>query len=140
MADTFDRRTRSWIMSRVSSSGTRPELAVAGAFRAAHLKFQTHVSRLPGNPDFVFRHDRLAVFVNGCFWHRHGCSRCRMPSTNVNYWSRKIGRNAERDREIRTRLHREGWRYVTIWECTLKAGISRCLRTLEAIQNLKKQG
>jgi len=130
MTDTFDIETRSWIMSRVVSRGTKPEKCVTQALRAAGLRFYTHRRSLPGNPDIVFPKRRLAVFVNGCFWHWHGCVRCRMPSSNQRYWRKKIAKNVERDKKHRVALHQLGWRYMTIWECDLGKGISRCLRVI----------
>jgi len=128
MTDTFDKETRSWIMARVRSKGTQPELAVSKALKASGLRFQTSAKGIAGNPDFAFRKLKLAIFVNGCFWHWHGCRRCRMPSSNREYWRAKISRNMERDKRYRRELHRLGWRYVTIWECDIEAGIARTTR------------
>ncbi len=130
MTDTFDPRMRSWIMSRVMSRGTTPERRVSEALKTAGLRFSMHREDLPGNPDFVFNRRRIAVFVNGCFWHWHGCARCRMPSANKRYWKHKIKKNVARDKKHRSELHRLGWRYLTIWECSLDAGIARCIRKL----------
>ncbi|HET8888710.1 MAG TPA: very short patch repair endonuclease [Candidatus Angelobacter sp.] len=132
MTDTFGSEMRSWIMSRVPSRGTKPEQRVCEALIAAGMRFSKHRSNLPGNPDVVFTRRRLAVFVNGCFWHWHGCARCRMPATNRHYWKQKIDRNVQRDKQHRAELHRRGWRYLTIWECQLNSGIARCLRNLKA--------
>lgn len=134
MADTFDPKTRSWIMSRVMSRHTKPEKKVIEALKQAGMRFSTHCAKVVGNPDVVFTRKRIAVFVNGCFWHWHGCSRSRMPSTNVTYWKNKIQGNTERDRGHRSELHRRGWRYVTIWECDLERGIRRCIRAVQGIR------
>src|SRR5689334_21204579 len=101
MTDTFDKTTRSWIMSRVKGRGTRPEIRVASELSRRRIKYQQHRQDLPGCPDFVFPRLRLVVFVNGCFWHWHGCIRCRMPSSNRKYWQWKIERNRLRDKEHR---------------------------------------
>ncbi|MEK7996798.1 MAG: very short patch repair endonuclease [Planctomycetota bacterium] len=134
MADTFDAKTRSWIMSRVLSRGTRPEVAVGDALREAGFKFSTKAARLPGNPDFVLRRIKLAVFVNGCFWHWHGCPRSRMPRDNRYYWEKKIARNIRRDRSTKTALREAGWRYWTVWECNLKTGIGRLFGKIRALE------
>lgn len=134
MTDTFDRETRSWVMRQVLSKGTRPELAVCQALRASGLRFQANAKNIAGNPDIAFRRLKLAVFVNGCFWHWHGCPRCRMPRSNQDYWRPKIARNVERDRQHRRELRRLGWRYVTIWECDLAAGIARAVRRAKALR------
>jgi DNA mismatch endonuclease (patch repair protein) len=130
MADVFDTAKRSWIMSRVTSRGTKPEVFVAEALKVAGYRFQSHRIDLPGRPDFTINELKLAIFVNGCFWHWHGCARCRMPASNVAYWKKKIAGNIARDRRSRTELHRLGWRYLTIWECDLNGGLVRCRRVL----------
>jgi DNA mismatch endonuclease (patch repair protein) len=137
MADVFDPAKRSWIMSRVVSKGTRPEQFVAASLKAAGLRFQTHRADLPGSPDFVITRYKLAVLVNGCFWHWHGCARCRMPASNQDYWKEKIARNTARDRMSRTELHRLGWRYVTVWECELEEGVKRFLRIARLLKQRK---
>ena len=134
MTDTFDRETRRWIMSRVLSRGTSPEVAVRKALREARCKFSTKSGRLPGKPDFVLRKIRLAVFVNGCFWHWHGCPRSRMPKDNRPYWQRKIARNVRRDRRSKAALRKAGWRYWTVWECNLKNGINRLLGRIKRLE------
>jgi DNA mismatch endonuclease, patch repair protein len=134
MADVFDSATRSWIMSRVTSKGTRPEALVAESLKVAGIKYQSHRADLPGCPDFVVARQKLAIFVNGCFWHWHGCSRCRMPSSNTVYWEKKIAGNVARDKMSRSELHRLGWRYVTVWECNLKDGLKRCVRALRLLK------
>ena len=134
MADIFDAATRSWIMSRVVSRNTRPEMIVREALRRGGLRFRTQANQLPGKPDFVLPRIKLAVFVNGCFWHWHGCKRSRMPKANRRYWQEKIARNLRRDRRNKRALRKEGWHYWTIWECDLKRGILRLvgrIRTLE---------
>jgi DNA mismatch endonuclease (patch repair protein) len=134
MSDTFDPAMRSWIMSRVLSRGTSPEVAVRKALKLAGCRFSSRGGELPGNPDFILREIRLAVFVNGCFWHWHGCPRCRMPASNRLYWTRKIERNVARDRRSKRRLSSAGWHYWTVWECRLTGGIARLLRRIQALQ------
>lgn len=134
MADTFDAETRSWIMSRVPSRGSRPELAVRKALRAAGCRVSSRGKSLPGNPDFVIRDIRLAIFVNGCFWHWHGCPRSRMPASNRAYWKRKIARNVRRDRRSKRSLSAAGWHYWTIWECGLASGVARLLGKIDNLR------
>ena len=134
MADTFDSKTRSWIMAQVHSRGTRPERVVRQALREAGCRLSSHAKSLPGNPDFVIREIRLAVFVNGCFWHWHGCPRSRMPATNRAYWQSKIARNVRRDRRSKRSLTAAGWHYWTIWECRLSSNIARLLGRIEALR------
>ena len=112
---------RSAVMRAVKGRDTGPEMAVRRAAHALGFRFRLHRKDLPGSPDLVFPRRRLAVFVNGCFWHGHDCARgARMPKTNADYWRAKIARNVARDERVRGELEALGWRAVTLWECELK--------------------
>ncbi len=118
MADSLDPERRSANMAKIRSRDTGPEIAVRRAAHAAGLRFRLHRRDLPGTPDLVFPKARLAVFVHGCFWHRHaGCSNCTMPKTRTDFWQAKFERNVSRDREARDRLSVLGWMSMIIWEC-----------------------
>ena len=128
-----DRRHRSWTMAQVKSKHTTPEMSVRRATHALGLRFRLHRVDLPGTPDLVLTRWRTALFVNGCFWHSHrNCKRARMPKTNVEYWTKKLLRNAHRDRETISLLKKRGWRCAVIWECQAKepAKLDRILRRL----------
>lgn len=116
MADRVPPHKRSQIMAKIRSEGNRStELALASLFRRAGIKgWRRHVP-LPGKPDFAFPRLRVAVFVDGCFWHGHK-HRCRLPSANRAYWSRKIERNRARDQAVNKVLRDMGWRVIRIWE------------------------
>lgn len=133
MPDTFSRSVRSWIMSCVPSKGTRPERIAADALRSEGIRYQSHRKDLPGHPDFVITNRKLAIFVNGCFWHWHGCFRCTVPNTNRAFWEAKIDRNIARDKQVRIQLHRLGWKFVTVWECDLQRGLTRCIRRIKSL-------
>jgi DNA mismatch endonuclease (patch repair protein) len=120
MTNKFDKGSRSWIMSRVRSKDTTPELRLRKALFARGLRYRIHVLDLPGRPDIVFAGRKSVIFVHGCQWHWHGCKRSRMPSTNVEYWEDKIERNRQRDREHIAKLRASGWRVLIVWECSLK--------------------
>lgn len=130
--DNVDKATRSWVMSRVHSKNTTPELKVRKALHAAGIRYRLHPKGLPGSPDLVLPKYRTVVFVNGCFWHWHGCKRSRMPVANREYWEHKIARTVERDRVALQELEADGYRVETIWECQLAADIQELLRKLEA--------
>ena len=130
MTDHTDKETRSAIMSKVRSKNTKPEIEVRRAFHRAGFRFRLHRSDLPGTPDLVFPRYGLALFVHGCFWHRHGCKRTSMPATNREFWAEKFRRTLERDRKALKELKESGWETAVIWECQLETGINRLLETL----------
>jgi len=107
-------------MAAVRSRGNKAtELILVGLFRAAGLKGWRRHAAILGRPDFVFSKERVAVFVDGCFWH--GCPKhCRMPASNRKYWVSKIDRNVRRDRVTRKVLRANGWKVVRVWEHELK--------------------
>ncbi len=136
MTDTVSPEKRSDVMSRVGSKDTKPELMIRKGLHALGFRYRLHVKDLPGKPDLVFRRYGSVIFVNGCFWHGHSCPRCRMPSTNADYWKRKVARNVERDAMNRRSLLDEGWRVLTIWECSLtgkwKLGLNQVIAMASA--------
>ena len=120
MSDVFSKRQRSEIMSRVRSSGNlATELRLIAIFREFKLRGWRRKTRMFGSPDFVFRSARLAVFVDGCFWH--GCEVHRnVPKTNASFWTDKIARNKRRDARVRRVLNAEGWSVLRIWQHDLR--------------------
>ena len=121
MVDHISPERRSWLMSRVKSKHTNPELAVRQAAHAIGLRFRLHRHDLPGCPDLVFPKHRVAVFVHGCFWHRHPeCPKTSMPKSNTQYWEGKFAANVERDRRILDQLSDANWSTHVIWECETK--------------------
>ena len=109
-------------MSRVRSKNTSPELRVRRAAHALGLRFRLHRKDLPGCPDLVFPKYRVALFVHGCFWHRHpGCTKASMPKSHAEFWQAKFDANVARDVRLASELDTQGWRVVTIWECETKA-------------------
>lgn len=130
MADVFSARKRSEIMRAVPSCGSKAERRVLEILQALRRKPTLNDRSLPGAPDFAFHRVKRAIFVDGCFWHRHSCAGgMSMPAQNRDYWLAKFERNRRNDRRVRSRLRRLGWRVMTIWECqTQLAGIPQ-LRT-----------
>ena len=101
----------------MKSGGTTPEMVVRRLVHAMGFRYRLHVKSLPESPDLVFRQLKKIIIVNGCFWHMHGCGRCRIPATRRGYWVAKLNRNAARDRRTRRQLARLGWRVLVVWEC-----------------------
>ncbi|MFO1486913.1 MAG: very short patch repair endonuclease [Verrucomicrobiota bacterium] len=154
MADVFSKAKRSQVMSRIRSRGNRAtELALVTLLRAngitgwrRHQKLMVKKLMVDGGgkrglndqpstkdhpltvrPDFVFRQHRLAVFVDGCFWH--ACPRhATKPRSNAAFWRRKLARNRARDALVTRELRRAGWRVVRIWECSLRKNPQACVR------------
>jgi DNA mismatch endonuclease, patch repair protein len=113
-----DRRSAN--MRAVKGKNTKPEMIVRRAAHALGLRFRLHYADLPGRPDLVFPKYRTAVFVNGCFWHGHGCRRGKLPNSNSEFWISKIQANVLRDRKNYRLLRRLGWRVLVIWQCNMK--------------------
>lgn len=119
--DVFTKEKRSEVMRAVKGADTKPEILLRKALFRLGLRYRLHDARLPGRPDIALPRHRVAIFVNGCFWHGHGCSRGRRrPKTNARYWREKIARNQARDLRSAAALRRLGWRVITVWECRLK--------------------
>ena len=119
--DRLTPERRSWLMSRVKSKGTSPELIVRRKAHALGLRFRLHRKYLPGTPDIVFPKYRTVVFVHGCFWHRHpGCPKAGMPTSRTDYWQEKFAHNMSRARRDEGRLNDLGWSVSVIWECETK--------------------
>ena len=129
-SDTVSPSRRSWIMRQVRSENTSTEMYVRRTLHAAGLRFRIHSKTLPGRPDLVLAKYKTVVFVQGCFWHWHGCSRSRMPSSNAEYWQRKIARNVERDSKNHGVLSNLGWRVQILWECELKTSTADLIARL----------
>ena len=109
-------------MRAVKSTDTRPEMIVRRLVHAMGYRYRLHRKDLPGKPDLVFGPRRKAIFVNGCFWHRHECIRgARQPKTNAEYWRAKIARNTERDITNEIALQTAGWSVLKVRECQTKA-------------------
>lgn len=120
MSDVFDKDTRSEIMRSVKSKNTKStELALIKLFKENHITGWRHNYNVKGHPEFVFLKKRIAVFVDGCFWHGHDC-RNTQPTAHAEYWAKKREKNMQHDKEITERFEKRGWTVVRIWECELK--------------------
>lgn len=118
---TYVDPVRTRIMKSVRQKNTKPEMVVRRTLHALGLRFRLHRKDLPGTPDIVLPRFRTAVFVHGCFWHRHPqCSRATTPKTRLDFWQAKFDGNVERDERKTRELIDMGWRVLTIWECETK--------------------
>ena len=117
--DVFTKKKRSEVMSLIKSSGNREtELKFIAILRAHGIRGWRRKLPLPGKPDFVFPQVKIAVFIDGCFWH--GCRwHCRLPKSRIDFWHPKIARNKVRDRKVNRILRNEGWRVIRLWEHSL---------------------
>lgn len=112
---------RSSMMAGIKSTNTQPEMAVRRLAHRLGLRFRLHRKDLPGSPDLVFPSRKTALFVHGCYWHRHsGCRLCYSPKSNVEFWTAKFEKNVARDVRDAQQLGAQGWKVVVIWECETK--------------------
>ena len=124
MADNHSKEIRSKNMSHIRSTNTKPEEKVRKYLFSKGLRYRKNVRSLPGCPDIVLPKYKTVVFVNGCFWHQHDCGRFVWPSSNEEYWRKKITRNVERDKETHHALETAGWKVIDVWECELKKNVA----------------
>lgn len=117
--NTVDKETRSKIMSSVGQKNTGPEILLRSALHERGLRYRLHDCSLPGSPDLIFPRYKAVVFVNGCYWHSHGCYRSTVLKTRREFWTNKFEANRERDRRDIGLLLKSGWRVLVVWECSL---------------------
>lgn len=122
-------------MSSIRSQDTRPELALRKFLHAHGYRFRLHVKTLPGKPDIVLPKFRLAIWVQGCFWHRHHCKTGELPRSNKDYWIPKLLRNVSRDMSSRRQVRKLGWRNFVIWECQISCP-NKFARRMHAFERL----
>ncbi len=138
MADVFSKTKRSQVMAAIRSNGNKAtELKLASILRAHGITGWRRHQPLPGKPDFVFRRERLAIFVDGCFWHgcpKHG----RKPESNQNYWNKKLARNRSRDLKVCRELRKNHWGVLRFWEHTLTSEYVVVQRLRAVLAKLKK--
>lgn len=120
MSDVYDKEMRSRVMRSIKSKNTKStELVLMELFKQNHITGWRHSYNVKGHPDFVFLDKRIAIFVDGCFWHGHDCRNTR-PEGNAEYWAKKRERNMRHDQEITASFEKRGWTVIRIWECELK--------------------
>lgn len=123
MTDTLSPAERSARMARVKSSGSKAEWVVRRMVHGLGYRYRLHDRKLPGTPDLVFPARRKAIFVHGCFWHRHDepeCKLARLPKSRLEFWEPKLTGNRTRDLRDQARLREWGWQYLVVWECEVR--------------------
>jgi DNA mismatch endonuclease (patch repair protein) len=139
--DIVDRTKRSQMMSRIGPRDTRPEIAVRRVAHRLGLRFRLHRKDLPGKPDMVLPKYRIAIFVHGCFWHRHSeCTNCTTPKTRAEFWREKFARNIARDERNMRDLRTLGWLPVVIWECETEDELAVQRRLLQIRRKACRRG
>lgn len=141
MADNHSQQVRSYNMSCIRSSNTKPEEIVRKYLFSRGLRYRKNDKRYPGKPDIILPKYRVAIFVNGCFWHGHeDCPDFVMPKSHLDYWKSKIEHNRQRDAYNIHALEKKMWHIIVVWECELKNAVrdERLIRLYEEI-NLCKQ-
>ena len=129
--DTLTPEQRSALMARIRGVDTKPELFVRRALHGQGYRFRLHGRGLPGKPDIVFKKRKRAVFVHGCFWHRHGCKRTTHPKSRRDYWQDKFAKNVARDRRNAALLADDGWDVFVAWECEIDSDETLLQRLME---------
>mgnify|MGYP003291210378 CR=1 FL=1 len=128
--------TRSEMMQAVHSEDTKPEIIVRKALFQAGFRYRLHRRDLPGTPDIFVQKYGVAIFVNGCFWHQHGCKFTTRPKSNADFWNNKFDNNIVRDIKTQHKLSLMGIRSATVWECSLSRDLGRANLT----KNCASQG
>jgi len=119
LVDRLTPERRSWLMSRIGGKNTTPEVRVRRAAHRLGLRFRLHRRDLPGTPDLIFPRRRVALFVHGCYWHRHpDCPKASAPASK--FWADKFASNTARDSRVSAELRKLGWKVTVIWECETK--------------------
>ncbi len=122
MTDIVDKKTRSRMMAGIRGKDTKPEMLVRRFLHSRGFRYRLHEKKLLGSPDIVLPKYHLAIFVHGCFWHRHtGCRFATTPAQNRDSWAQKFNQNMVRDKRQIQCLVNKGWRVLVIWECGLNS-------------------
>lgn len=121
------------MMSAVRAKDTGPELAIRRRLFARGFRYRLHDDDLPGTPDIVLPKHSAVVFVNGCFWHYHGCRHSQLPATRTDWWRDKLQTNRRRDQDAVRQLVSRGWRVLTVWECSFRTAGTERERVLDKI-------
>jgi DNA mismatch endonuclease (patch repair protein) len=130
MVDRISEEQRSWNMSRIQAKNTEPEIIVRKFLHSNGYRYGLHNRKMPGKPDIVLRKYNTVIFVNVCYWHRHGCKHTTTPKTNTKFWKKKFDGNVARDKKNHSQLYHDGWKVIVIWECEVDR-----INILESLSN-----
>lgn len=133
-APTPENERTSRIMSSIKAKNTKPELALRKALWADGIRgYRIHWKKVQGKPDIAFVKKKVAVFINGCYWHR--CPFCdpSSPKTHTEFWENKFRANVERDAVKTQALINNGWKVITLWECQMKGNLSQCVTKIRTL-------
>lgn len=133
MVDSLSSERRSWNMSRIRGKDTGPERRLRSMLHKAGYRYRLHAADLPGKPDIVLRKYSTAIFVNGCYWHRHpGCRKATTPTTRTEFWLAKFQATIDRDIRKTAELIAAGWRVLVVWECEIASQPDAVLNRIKA--------
>lgn len=139
MADVLTKEQRHLNMSHICGMDTKPEEIVRKYLFSKGYRYRKNDSRYPGKPDIVLPKYHTAIFVHGCFWHRHpGCRYATMPATNREFWQKKFDQNVARDKKVQEQLKKDGWNVIVVWECEISKKSDRNNRLLRLEQEIKQ--
>ena len=132
MSDKLTPEKRSWNMSRIKGKDTKIEVKVRKYLFSKGYRFRKNDKRYPGKPDIVLPKYHVAIFVHGCFWHRHeGCKDATTPKTRTEFWLEKFDKNVKNDQIKQEKLRELGWKVIVIWECELKRSFQETMDNVE---------
>jgi DNA mismatch endonuclease (patch repair protein) len=133
MSDKFEPDKRKTIMQAVKGKNSKPEKLIRSLIFQLGFRYRLHDSSLPGKPDLVFKSAKKAIFVHGCYWHRHNCKKGNSrPAVNQDFWREKFDSNRKRDERVQQELKKMGWTILVIWECqTKQVGIARLVERIK---------
>lgn len=132
MSDKLTQEKRSWNMSRIKGKDTKIEVEVRKYLFSKGYRFRKNDKRYPGKPDIVLPKYHVAIFVHGCFWHRHeGCKDATTPKTRTEFWLEKFDKNVKNDQIKQEKLRELGWKVIVIWECEIKKDLVKTMEWLE---------
>ncbi len=132
MSDKLTPEKRSWNMSRIKGKDTKIEVEVRKYLFSKGYRFRKNDKRYPGKPDIVLPKYHVAIFVHGCFWHRHeGCKDATIPKTRTEFWLEKFDKNVKNDQIKQEKLRELGWKVIVIWECELKRSFQETMDKVE---------